>query len=675
MIIDKSDKSIVSTGIQSEAFFTVKQENLSHLLGILRNQLYSDKILAVIREYSTNAMDANIDAGVADCPIQVSLPNSFSPIFKVRDFGKGLSEEQIYNIYISFGDSSKRNTNDQTGCLGLGSKSAFSYVDNFTLTSYHGGLKSVYSAFIDESEIGKITRLTCEPSDEPTGIEVSIAVKAGDYSQFFDKCFDVLKYFNPKPIIHNDNRLQDLIDSSDKNPILSVDNWTITRQINHSRSHVSLKVVMGNVAYPINLDALGIGYKYKEYIHSFYNMEIAFKAPIGAVKNSASREALDYSPKTKTWLFDTLANFKEQVGAELSKQMESAKTMWEALLMYNELKNKIGSNNDFTFRGKKITNQYIKLPQTNNKFRKVKKNRNCNLAWDTTEVITPHTEARIFIDKGNIKRSELFGRVESYGDITEQTYLLQFDNVAQADEFLASDSMEGCPCVDLTDAPFVKKARQPRGVKSVFSEAYQFKQTWITSKSDNWEPCQIDVSNGEGVYVVISHFSPVNKLVNANAIERFQISLKGIGIDLPIYGVRGKTASTLGAGWKSYEQYRKELFDSLTVKHGLYYQWDYETTYIEPVLKHFASFQFDDFEFPQVIQDVLDVIKYVKNIGWNRESDLARAMFEDYRNSHTSNLKSKRDLIYEKYPMLKFVDEATKPKDIRAVKDYINLVG
>ena len=113
----------------------------------------------------------------------------------------------------------------------------------------------------------------------------------------------------------------------------------------------------------------------------------------------------------------------------------------------------------------------------------------------------------------------------------------------------------------------------------------------------------------------------------------------------------------------------------MTVKHGLYYQWDYETTYIEPVLKHFASFQFDDFEFPQVIQDVLDVIKYVKNIGWNRESDLARAMFEDYRNSHTSNLKSKRDLIYEKYPMLKFVDEATKPKDIRAVKDYINLVG
>ena len=675
MIIDKSDKTIVTTGIQSEAFFSVKQENLSHLLGILRNQLYSDKILAVIREYCTNAMDANIDAGVPDCPIQVSVPNSFSPIFKVRDFGKGLSEEQIYNVYISFGDSSKRNTNDQTGCLGLGSKSAFSYVDNFTLTSYHGGLKSVYSAFIDESEIGKITRLTCEPSNEPTGIEVSIAVKAGDYSQFSDKCYDVLRYFNPKPIIHNNNSLQDLIDSSDQNPILAVDNWTITRQSHRPHGQVLLKVVMGNVAYPVNLDALGVGYNFKDYIRSFYNMEIAFKAPIGAVKNSASREALDYSPKTKSWLFNTLADFKEQVISELSKRMETAGTMWEALLMYNELRNKIGSHNEFTFRGRKIQSQYIKLPETDNKYRKVKKNRNDNLAWDKTQVILPHPEARIFVDKGNIKRSELFGRIDSYGDLTEHTYLLQFNNESEADGFLTSEWMEGCPWIDLDDAPYARKARKPRGAKSVFSEAYQFKQNWSRTKSDYWEPCQIDTVNGEGVYIVISHFTPANSKVTISDIDNFQISLRRIGNDLPIYGVRARTASTLGAGWKSYEQYRKDVFDELTFRYGLSQQWDYETTRIEPILKQFTGYFYDGYEFPPVIQDALNTINYCHELSWNREMQLAKDLFHDFRESHVSALQPKCDLIFEKYPMLKLIQITSDESKAQIVKDYISLVG
>ncbi len=204
MITEKSDKSIVSFGIQSESFFNVKQENLAHIFGILRNQLYSDKILAVVREYCTNAMDANIDAGVPDCPIQVSIPNAFSPVFKVRDFGKGLSEEQVYNIFGSYGESTKRNTNEQTGCLGLGSKSAFSYVDSFLFTSYNGGVKTVYSAYIDETEIGKITRLTVEPSSEPSGIEITVNVKTGDFGAFHDRAFEVLRYFTPKPIIHND---------------------------------------------------------------------------------------------------------------------------------------------------------------------------------------------------------------------------------------------------------------------------------------------------------------------------------------------------------------------------------------------------------------------------------------------------------------------------------------
>ena len=674
MIIDKSDKSIVATGIQSEAFFSVKQENLSHLLGILRNQLYSDKIQAVIREYCTNAMDANIDAGVPDCPIQVSLPNSFSPIFKVRDFGKGLSEQQIYSIYISFGDSSKRNTNDQTGCLGLGSKSAFAYVDSFTLTSYHGGLKSVYSAFIDESEIGKITRLTCEPTDEPTGIEVSIAVKAGDYRQFSDKCFDVLKYFNPKPIVHNDNSLQASIDEFDTNPILSTDNWTIYKESRWGYNRHSLKVVMGNVAYPVNLDALGVGSTYASYIHSFRYMEIAIKAPIGAVKNNASREALDYNPKTQSWLFNALADFKEQVGAELSKQMESAETMWEALLMYRNLSDKVGTANVLSYRGVRIDSNYIKLPN-DVKARKVEKNRNNNLKWDEAIAIKPHPEARIFVDNGSVKRNELFGRIDSFGDLTEQTYLLQFESQAKVDEFFAKQFLQGCPWTDLNDAPYVKPTRKANGVKSVFSEGYLFERSSGWRNADYWKPCQIDIANGEGIYIVISHFTPVSSDLTISGVEEFVKHLRLCGIDKPIYGVRGKTAMTLGAGWTSYQQYRNGLFEELTAKHGLAKQWDVDTTHVHPLVREFCTEKFDDFVFPASIQDVVDTIQYTNLLKWNDEMNLARHLFEDRRSNHVSTLDTKCNEIFEMYPMLKFAGWLFHRSEVKRVKDYINLVG
>lgn len=674
MIIDKSDKTIVTTGIQSEAFFSVKQENLSHLLGILRNQLYSDKIQAVIREYCTNAMDANIDAGVPNCPIQVSLPNSFSPIFKVRDFGKGLSEEQIYNVYISFGDSSKRNTNDQTGCLGLGSKSAFAYVDNFTLTSYHGGLKSVYSAFIDESEIGKITRLTCEPSDEPTGIEVAIAVKSGDYRQFSDKCYDVLKYFSPKPIIHNDNSLQASIDMFDASPVLATDNWTIYSESRWGYNRTNLRVLMGNVAYPINLDALGIGTQFSSYIYSFRYMDIVIKAPIGAIKNNASREALDYNPKTKTWLFNALADFKEQVGAELSKQMESAQNMWEALLMYRNLSDKVGTSNILSYRGVRIDTAYVKLPNTL-KARKVQKTRNSTFKWDEAVSIMPHPEARIFVDNGSVKRHELFARIASYGDLTENTYLLQFSSQTEVDEFFAKPLLEGCPWTDLKDAPYVKPTRKSNSVKSVYSDAYLFEPTSRYRNADYWKPCQIDIANGEGVYVEISHYIPVSNSISINGMESLKERLKKCGIDLPIYGVRAKTALTLGAGWKSYQTYTKELFNELTAKHGMEKNWDYVTASIDVIVRCFATSTFDDYEFPSTIQSVVDTIKYVHSLKWNNEMYVAQHLFEGYSNSYESKLKPEIEQIFEAYPMLRYVGHINRESDINRIKDYINLVG
>ena len=61
------------TNIAKAADFGIQDNDLSHIMGILRSQIYSDKLLAVIREYSTNAVDANVEAG-NPAPINVHLP-------------------------------------------------------------------------------------------------------------------------------------------------------------------------------------------------------------------------------------------------------------------------------------------------------------------------------------------------------------------------------------------------------------------------------------------------------------------------------------------------------------------------------------------------------------------------------------------------------------------------
>ena len=87
---------------QSQEFtsysFGIKESGLSHIFNVLRNQLYSDKILAVIREYSANALDAHAEVGKQEVPIEITIPTKLNLNFEVRDFGRGLTEKEIGEI-------------------------------------------------------------------------------------------------------------------------------------------------------------------------------------------------------------------------------------------------------------------------------------------------------------------------------------------------------------------------------------------------------------------------------------------------------------------------------------------------------------------------------------------------------------------------------------------------
>ena len=159
--------------------------NSAKAFNILSSGLYANKIRAIIRELSCNAVDSHVAAGNQDTPFDVHLPNQLDPTFRIRDYGTGLSHDQVLNIYTTYFESTKTESNAFIGALGLGSKSPFSYTDNFTVTAIKDGKRNVYSAFINGEGVPSIALMHGEDTDEPIGVEIQFAVTDRyDYDKF-----------------------------------------------------------------------------------------------------------------------------------------------------------------------------------------------------------------------------------------------------------------------------------------------------------------------------------------------------------------------------------------------------------------------------------------------------------------------------------------------------------
>ena len=73
-------------GVAGRTAMTFDENSIAHLMSVLTD-LYSDKPLAVIREYSTNALDAHRAAGNT-APIEVTLPSTLHGAGRHRLHGR-----------------------------------------------------------------------------------------------------------------------------------------------------------------------------------------------------------------------------------------------------------------------------------------------------------------------------------------------------------------------------------------------------------------------------------------------------------------------------------------------------------------------------------------------------------------------------------------------------------
>ena len=373
IITEEKNKRVVQSHDFDAVDCTIDSEDMRYVASLLRNN-YSNPTLAVVREVTANALDANSEAG-STRSIEVSVPSTMNPHFSVRDFGGGLSHEDVFGLYSKYGKSTKRDSNNYIGAFGIGKFAPLSYGNNFTIVSYNGGIKSSYNVFVNEEDDTRIVKLNEEPSSEPSGLSIEIAVSDGDVDNFRKVVQDFFRFFakNDMPKFIGVGEDEEFL-SEYKVLMEGKDNgWFIIEDVKNdhywNRSHHSAHAVMGRVHYPINPDALNLQqFSEDGKEDSIYQLEqliqqdnVYIRFNIGELKLHHSRESLEYNKATQRQIFKTLSSVFTEIQEIAKEKLGDAEDLWDAKVKYAQVVNALPRtlrsifDNAFEWDGVKIT--------------------------------------------------------------------------------------------------------------------------------------------------------------------------------------------------------------------------------------------------------------------------------------------------------------------------------
>lgn len=326
MILDSNTAPVEVNGGGAKKSFSIAVNGKA--FRVLSSTLYENKIGSIVREISCNAYDAHVMNGNPEVPFEIHLPDAFAPYFAVQDFGVGLSKDDVYNVFTVLFESTKDQSNDCIGAFGLGSKTPFSYTDQFTVSSVKDGIRSVYNAYITETGIPDIVPIHTEETTDMSGVEIRMSVKREDYRKFATEVQNQLKYFKTKPVIHNGNVLFE-----------EIKDWTINTSnisLKDAGYNSSITLVQGNVGYP--LDRAQLSGKIKQDNMNLINMnnvQMVLYFDIGAIGVTASREGVEYTAATIKSIDDKMDLVRAEITDHVTKELANKATDWERAVALN----------------------------------------------------------------------------------------------------------------------------------------------------------------------------------------------------------------------------------------------------------------------------------------------------------------------------------------------------
>lgn len=412
MIIETTKQKVQTSGNIQSASCTIDAEDMRYIASLLRNN-YSDTILATMREIIANGIDVSNGRKV-----DVQLPTKLEPNFIVKDYGCGLSEEDMMGLYTKYGKSTKRDSNNAIGGFGIGRFAPLSYADSFIVMSVCDGQKTAYTIRVDENDDTVVSKMFSESTKEDNGIYVQVPVQIKDIESFESKFKKFSLYLADKINLLNHEWDQEL-------PTFSCDSFDYYNKNGyHDYRGITSKpyVLMGGILYPVVADS-----KYP-----CFKDGVVYKAEIGEFKLHHSRESLEYNDKTVVALRKASEKIQSDVEKYANDQIKDSKCLYDATKMFAKFKpmlyNLVGNfkNLKINWGDFPISEEVFKFDNCN-QVQKVSKTmqgnfsvRTINRSWDFSG--EPSDHRYFIIDDGVTPRSP-HNRL-SWLESNEEVYLI-----------------------------------------------------------------------------------------------------------------------------------------------------------------------------------------------------------------------------------------------------------
>jgi hypothetical protein len=510
MIPNHNNRVVQTNGVAASGEFGISLKDSAHLMSILRDTLYSDKIKAILREYAANAWDAHRDAGRPDLPIEITLPTAMEPTLSIQDFGKGLSQEDVFEIYTQYGASTKRGSDNAVGMLGIGCKSGFSYSDSFTIISRHGGMKKTYIAVLDATNKGVINLMHEEPCGEETGVTIEIAAKPVDILTFQNRAEELFRYFNPQPVINHTIPRPPAISQNLKAGVI----FDLKHDDNEELERGEWLAVMGCVPYKIDLEQLQNSENEEENAPSCVeNISGALYFKIGEIQVNASREGLKYNEDTKKALVARLNELTEEYSLTVLKELDDVSgSFWDRRNRAQTLRH-LGLSIPTQYQ------EYMKekvevahcIPKTISLRRRQWTGK--NISATTSFYVSGNT--RIIIrDDQRAAGGYAFSNYD-YHIIRNRTAMPIAEVMADVQVMMEQAGLEGVPVVKTSELPWTPVERSKHSSSNdprhKHTEGFQFQpgdcRHYSKPYSQFWNPVS-RTPTPDDVFIILDHFKP-----------------------------------------------------------------------------------------------------------------------------------------------------------------------
>lgn len=382
--------------VQGDSFVTIQSKvdasKLRKLYGMLSN-IYRNPIGSIVREYASNAHDANIEAynfktltydelikkykwltdsntlslnmdkvGIAMLKASLVRAGKDEPIltgvmqdengdyyFYVKDFGIGMSPERMREIYFNYLSSTKEDTDDEIGGFGIGAKSALAYTHTFFIDTVYMNKEYNYIMSFDSTgyPIGRL--LASKDTIKDNGTCIRVPIKNNNKSEgiiFIQEINSKLLYLpnvyyerNPFKCYYEGMYSSDINSSI----IIKGDKWISSTLTNGLYS--TMHICLDKIPYTIDWTELGM---------SSITLPIALVFETGELRPTPSRESIIYTKDAISLIKFRIKEVQEYFRQKIKEMYEPTEDIDEFMKFWFKKSSRVTLDSGFTFDSEDI---------------------------------------------------------------------------------------------------------------------------------------------------------------------------------------------------------------------------------------------------------------------------------------------------------------------------------